>query len=169
MITRKKTTMAVAAFVAGGVLAVGQAGAFGFGGLHGMRGGGGGGMMFPLLVRAANPTPDQQAQIHAIMRNHKEALRPLFGQMRDAHQELAAKLLAPGPVTSDDLAPTIQKLATVRTQLMQQWTQAALEARAVLTPDQLAKAADVTRQVASLRAQIQQLVGPDASPDTATD
>jgi len=126
-------------------------------------------MMFPLLVRAANPTPDQQAKIHDIMRSHRNALRPLFGQMRDAHKELAAKLLTPGTVTTDDLAPSIQKLATVRTQLMQEWAAAALEARAVLSPDQLAKAAAVTQQVSSLRAQIQQLLGPNAATDTATD
>jgi Spy/CpxP family protein refolding chaperone len=139
----------------------------------GCGGGRGGGMMgghgradmiFPMLLRAAGPTPEQEAKVAEIMRRHRGNLEPLFKQLHAAHRDLAAKLLAPGAVTAADVAPAVQQLGQVRQQLMQEWVQAALEARAVLTPDQLAKASEVKKRLDSLHAEIEKLLGPLPMP-----
>jgi len=48
---------------------------------------------------------------------------------------------------------------------MQEWVAAALEARAVLTPDQLAKAAQIKQQLDTLHAQMESILGPLPPPD----
>jgi len=139
------------------------AGPGGWGGGRGgmaMEGHGRGGMIFPLLLRAVGPTPEQEAKVAEIMRRHRANLEPLFQQMHAAHDDLASKLLAPGTVTAADVAPAVQRLGQIRQQLMQEWVQAALEARAVLTPDQLVKAAQVKQQLNQLRAQMEKILGP---------
>ena len=135
----------------------------------GMRGHGRGGMIFPLLLHAVGPTPEQEAKVAAIMKRHRANLQPLFQQMRAAHDELGSKLLAPGAVTAADVAPAVQRLGQIRQQLMQEWVQAALEARAVLTPDQVAKAADVKQRLDALHAEMEKLVGPLPMPPPEDD
>jgi hypothetical protein len=53
----------------------------------------------------------------------------------------------------------MQQAIQARGQLMQEGLRAALDVRGVLTPDQLAKAADVQKQMEALHAQMQKLVG----------
>ena len=135
-----------------------------FGGPHGgggggMRGGPGPGMLFPMMLRRLDLTTAQRAQVKDIMVRHRAKLAPLFKQVRAAHDEVASKLFAPGPVTAEDLAPSIQRLGQAKQQLLQEWTQAALETRAVLTQDQLAKAADLKQRLDALRSQMDDLLG----------
>lgn len=92
-------------------------------------------------------------------------MEPLFAQLRAAREEIGAKLLGSGTVGTADLAPSVEKLERARRALMEDWTQAALETRAVLTPAQLAKAGDVKQKLDGLHAQMQQLFGgPPADP-----
>ena len=155
--------VATLAVAVGAGRAIAGAGGWG-GGPGGMEGHGHGQMIFPLLLRAVHPTPEQQAKIGDIMRRHRENLQPLFQQLHAAHDDLAGKLLAPGAVTAADVAPAVQRLGQVRQQLMQEWVQAALEARAVLTPEQLAKAADVKQHLDTLHAEMEKLLGPLPMP-----
>jgi Spy/CpxP family protein refolding chaperone len=137
-----------------------MAGAFGHGG---PRGGGMGpddpSMLFPMILRGLNLTSDQQSKIHAIMEAHRPKFQELFAQARSAQQAVMERLLAPGPATAEDLAPMMQQAIQARGQLMQEGLRAALDVRGVLTPDQLAKAADVQKQMEALHAQMQKLVG----------
>ena len=147
------------------------AGPFGGHGHHGgMREGGPGpGMLFPMMLRQLDLTDAQRAQVKEIMARHRTKLGPLFKQVRAAHDEVASKLFAPGAVTADDLAPSIQRLGQAKQALLQEWVQAALETRAILTPQQLAKAADVKQRLDALHAQMKELLSaPDeTSPDDA--
>jgi Spy/CpxP family protein refolding chaperone len=129
---------------------------------HGFGGGGGmgGGMLFPALLRTLDLTPEQKSQVEQIMKRHRTKLEPIFDQLHVAHGELAGKLLAPGTVNANDLSPTVQHIGQLQQQLLQEWVQAALEARAVLTPDQLAKAAKVMQRLDALRAELRSLLGP---------
>jgi Spy/CpxP family protein refolding chaperone len=154
----KTLTMGIATMA----LATAPVSAHGFGdhpgpGLGGM--GGGHGMLFPAVLHALNLTADQKTQIEQIMKRHRTAVEPLLEQLHTARGELAAKLIAPGTVKDTDLSPTIQHAGQLEQQVMQEWVQAALEARAVLTADQLAKAGQIKTQMDSLRAQMRQLLG----------
>src|SRR5438876_10652072 len=53
-------------------------------------------MMFHMVLRQANLTPDQQNQVRKIMEADHQNLRALFTQLQAANSQLADKLLAPG-------------------------------------------------------------------------
>ncbi len=144
--------------------------AYGFGNHRGgpggmmMGGGPGPGMLFPTLLRTLDLTPAQKGQVAEIMQRHRGNMEPLFGQLRTAHDELAKKLFAPGTVSADDLAPTLERLGQLKQQLLKDWAQAALETRAVLTPAQLARAADVKQRLDALHGEMEKLLGPLPGP-----
>jgi Spy/CpxP family protein refolding chaperone len=112
------------------------------------------------MIRAANLTPDKQAKVRGILSTHRATTRPLIEQLRQAQQELGAKLLAPGPLQSADLQPQLGRIGQLRDQLAQDGAQAALEVRAVLTPEQLARAAQTKERLTQLREEMRQLMQP---------
>jgi Spy/CpxP family protein refolding chaperone len=153
--------LAAGALLAGAVTTVFAHG-FGKGFDPEMAGGDRPGMLFPLLLRAVDLTAEQKAQVRAVMARHRPTLESLFQQMHAANDALAARLLAPGAVQAADLAPNVQQLASLRQQLTQEWVAAALDLRGILTPAQLAKAAQVHQRLEALRTEMRQLFRGDA-------
>lgn len=125
-----------------------------------MRGGGRADGELWLMIRAANLTPEQQTRVRAILSAHRASARPLIEQLRQAQQELGTKLLAPGPVQAADLQPQLQRIGQLRDQLAQDSASAALEVRAVLTPEQLARVAQTKDRIKQLREEMRQLMQP---------
>jgi Spy/CpxP family protein refolding chaperone len=125
------------------------------------RGGGGwsreGSMALPLLIRAANLTPEQDAKVRAILANHRAVTRNTVEQLRRAQDDLADRLLAAGPVGTADLEPLLKQIGSLREQLLQDSAQIALEVRGVLTPEQLARAGQVRARMQKLQTELQQL------------
>jgi Spy/CpxP family protein refolding chaperone len=113
-----------------------------------------------LNIRAAGLTPEQQAKVRGILSTHRTTTRPLIEQLRQTQQELGAKLLAPGPLQPADLQPQLGRIGQLRDQLAQDGAQAALEVRAVLTPEQLARAAQAKERLTQLREEMRQLMQP---------
>jgi Spy/CpxP family protein refolding chaperone len=111
-----------------------------------------------LMIRSAGLTPEQQAKVRGILSTHRTTTRPLIEQLRQAQQELGAKLLAPGPLQPADLQPQLARIGQLRDQLAQDGAQAALEVRAVLTPEQLARAAQTKERLSQLREEMRQLM-----------
>jgi Spy/CpxP family protein refolding chaperone len=147
--------------VAGGGLALAQSPPLGGGRDAGMRWGAGRGEgELALMIRVANLTPEQQTRVREILSAHRASARPLVEQLRGAQAELGAKLLAPGPVQAADLQPMLQRIGQLRDQLAQGSATAALEVRAVLTPEQLARVAQTKDRLSQLREEMRQLVQP---------
>jgi Spy/CpxP family protein refolding chaperone len=113
-----------------------------------------------LLIRSANLTPEQQAKVRAILSAHRSTARPLIEQLRQAQQELGAKLLAPGAVQTNDVQPLLLRIGQLRDNLALDSAQAVLEVRAVLTPEQIARAAQVRERLHQLREEMRQLTQP---------
>jgi Spy/CpxP family protein refolding chaperone len=113
-----------------------------------------------LMIRSANLTPEQQAKVRGILSAHRSSARPFIEQLRQAQLELGAKLLAPGPLQPADLQPQLGRIGQLRDQLAQDGAQAALEVRAVLTPEQLARAAQIKERLTQLREEMRQLMQP---------
>jgi Spy/CpxP family protein refolding chaperone len=133
----------------------------GMGGPHMMLGGDGPGIMLPLVLRHANLTSDQQAQVHKIMEADHQDLQALFKQLQTANSQLADKLFAPGTVQASDLAPQVQQITQLRQQLMEQGLKTALAIRAVLTPDQLAKVSQLKDRMEKLQAEMRSVFEGD--------
>jgi hypothetical protein len=71
---------------------------------------------------------------------------------------MADKLFAPGDVRAEDLTSQIQRVAQLREQLMQEGLKVALEVRAVLTPQQLAKATELKERMRALHTEMRELL-----------
>jgi len=136
-----------------------QGGGFGW---QGGRGHGSGlSMSLPLVVKGVGLTEAQQAQVKQIVGAHQAQFRALLAQLRSAHEQLGEKLYAPGPLQADDVAPLVQQIGQLRVQLTQEALQVALEIRAVLTPEQLARAEQIRHKLKDLRSEMRSLLGRD--------
>ena len=129
---------------------------------HGMMGEGGG-FMLPLLHRA-DLTPEQHDKVRTILESGRQDLQKLSSELGKAHDELSRKLFAPGDVALADLKTQLDEIAGLRRQLMEQGTKTALAIRKVLTPDQLAKVAEVKQRMDKLRAEMRQMMEGDDPP-----
>ena len=127
----------------------------------GMGGWRGASMPFGPALRAVGLTDEQRTQVTQIMASHRPQLRTLGSQLRSAHQQLMDKLYGPGAVSAEELAPLRQQIAQIRDQFGQESLQMALEIRAILTPDQLAKAAQIRQRASELRTELRNLYKGD--------
>jgi len=121
----------------------------------GPRGGGAG--LLPLMLRSANLTPEQDAKVKDLVTARRAAARSLMQQLRQVEDDLAAKLLAPGNVQLADLQPQLQQIGHLREQVLRDSAQTALEIRALLTPDQLGRAAQTNARIRQLQREMRQL------------
>jgi Spy/CpxP family protein refolding chaperone len=123
-----------------------------------MMGDGPAGVM-PLLLQASGLSEEQRKQAHEIMMSRRATLDELFDRLRTLNDQLAAKLLAPGTLTEQDLAPLVQEIAGARESLIQDGIKAALAVRNLLTPEQLGKASDTHKRLEELEAERRELLG----------
>lgn len=125
---------------------------------RGPMGGPGLGMMLPMVLRGANLTPEQESQVREILKAHRPESRAYWEQLRATQEEIADKLFAPGTVQTEDLAPQLQRIAQVRQQMLQESLKVSLEVRALLTPEQLAKALQLKDGLRALRKEERKLL-----------
>jgi Spy/CpxP family protein refolding chaperone len=115
------------------------------------------GMMLPLVLKGIDLTDAQEKQVRQIMAAHRRTFRTLFNELQVAHKDVADRLFAPGEVQAEDLTGQMQRVAQLREQLMQEGLKVALEVRQVLTPEQLAKAAELKDRMRALHAEMRGL------------
>lgn len=125
------------------------------------------GMMLPMLIRKVGLSDTQRQQVRAILNGHRPRFQTLFPQLRDAQQALESRLVSTDPVKAEDLASQIQRIADLRKQILQEGVGVAIEVRSILSPEQLARAADMRTQMSALHEQMRKLMGepPMESPD----
>ncbi|HEY2445479.1 MAG TPA: periplasmic heavy metal sensor [Rhizomicrobium sp.] len=128
-------------------------------GHHGM------GMMhdapFLMLLKSANLTNAQHAQVRQILQAAHAQSKPVMQQFQALHEQIAGKLLSAGPLSASDLAPLTRQAFRLHQQLEQNMIDTALAIRNVLTPEQINRLAQVHQQLSSLHKQIQSLMGSD--------
>ena len=117
-------------------------------------------MMLSAVLKGVDLTPEQKARVNEITQAHRPTFRALVDQLQAAQRELSDKLFAPGAVQTEDLSPQIQRIGQLREQLFQEGLKVALEVRGVLTPEQLAKAAQLKDRIQALGDEMRSLL-PD--------
>jgi Spy/CpxP family protein refolding chaperone len=105
------------------------------------------GMALPMLLRGVELTADQKTQVRDIMANHRASFRELLGQLRSVQNEIENKILSPDNVEAADLTAQIQQLSQLHSQLADENLKVTLEIRKLLTPEQLAQAAQHKEQM----------------------
>ncbi len=117
-----------------------------------------------MMLAGLSLTTEQQSAIAAIIKSHQTAIAPLMDQLHNERQQLAALLLSSGHVSLSDLTPLEQQSAQTEQQLQQEMLKAALEVRAVLTPDQLATAAGNQKKLEQIHSEISVIMEPPGAP-----
>lgn len=113
-----------------------------------------------MLLKAANLSDDQRTQVHQILKQVHEQIRPLLRQERDLHEQLGDKLAGAGPVQLLDLAPLRQQIRDLRSQIDDQMLGGMLKVRALLRPDQLQNVAAAHEHFKSLRTEMDSMMEP---------
>jgi Spy/CpxP family protein refolding chaperone len=126
---------------------------------------GGAGGVFPVPLMIGVMTPAQRKELKAIQKKRQQSHRDLVTKLRAAQEELTARLLAPGD--APDLGPQVQRLAALRKELLEDGLKGALEIRALLTPEQLARVAQVNERLRVLRQEMRRLLAPEPPADKA--
>lgn len=116
--------------------------------------GDGPGMMLPLVLKQLTLADAQNTQIQGIMEEDRATVQPLFQQLKTLHEGMADKFYASGDLTADDFTSQTQQTSLLQEQIKNAGLNAALNVRAVLTPDQLAQAAQIKSQMQALWAQM---------------
>ena len=129
------------------------------GGNRGTPRGGGPHPMMPFPLRSLGLSDAQHAQVRQIVANHRPQFQSLNGQLRSVREQLVERLHAPGAIQPEDIAPFTQQISQLREQLARDSLQVTLEIRSVLTPEQLAKAAQIRQRMRDLQSQMKGLLG----------
>jgi Spy/CpxP family protein refolding chaperone len=118
-----------------------------------MEGGWGPGEHLMQLVRRANLTSQQEAQIHEIMKASKAQEKQIRAQSFALHQQLADKMLGASTPALADFSALIQQMEQLHSQQIKLGLQTAIQIRALLTPAQVSHVAQMHQQLSSLDAQ----------------
>lgn len=135
------------ALLAGLVGTAGAAMAQGWGGHRGFGGGELG------MLQALSLSDAQKTQVQAAMESGRTAAAPYREQLQAIEAQIKAKLAASGAVAMADVAPLLQQKEQVMAELDQAHMATVLQVRSVLTPAQIAQAASMETQLATLHAQ----------------
>jgi len=117
-----------------------------------------GDMLLRLLYKVGL-TDAQKSQVKDILTSHRQTLQSLRSQLQANREAIADKLLGPGALQEADLEPFAQEANGLRDQLAQEWFKVMIEVRGILTPDQLAQAAQLKDQLRTLRHEMRSLLG----------
>jgi Spy/CpxP family protein refolding chaperone len=107
----------------------------------------GSGRLVKLMMRATDLTADQTAQAQQILDAQRAAGADTHTRLRQAKDELASLLLGPQEVTPDALSTQLAHVAELKQELAQRQAATVLALRAILSPEQLAKAAAMKDQM----------------------
>ncbi len=105
----------------------------------------------------------QKSQMKTIEQAGWTQAKPTMEQVRSIHEQIIARMLAPGSVSEADLAPLVTQEEQLRSQLDQIRLNSGLQMRAVLTASQLADAAAKHTQLVSLHEQERAVADPTDS------
>ncbi|MFN8545251.1 MAG: periplasmic heavy metal sensor [Candidatus Binatia bacterium] len=122
------------------------------------------GIMMSLLLRGAGLSAEQSERVKRIFAQHRGPLQSLRRQLRAAQDGLADRMTAPGDIKIGDLGPQLDRVAKLRRDLAEEMTRAALEVRAILTPEQLQRAAKWKDRMRAVEGELRSLVGDEEQP-----
>jgi Spy/CpxP family protein refolding chaperone len=113
------------------------------------------------LVRQANLTSQQKAQVRDIMVAAKAQQKQLRAQNVAIHQQLADKLLGASTPALADFSALTQQMEQLHSQRIKLGLQTAIQIRALLTPAQVSHIAQIHQQLSNLNAQRSALLQDD--------
>jgi protein CpxP len=124
------------------VLVFAVPGAFAHGGRHGGDGAGFPGIYSGRMLDRLGVTAEQKTQIQAVLGKHRPETEPLVRQMA-AERRTLHRLIRDGAADEKAIRGQAAKLASIESDLAVARARTAKEVRALLTPEQTAKLAEI--------------------------
>jgi len=116
-------------------------------------------MMMPMLS-GVTLTPDQEKQIHEIMKSGRHDGHESWDKMKSLHEQVEATLFAPGKVDQAKLTSLTQQIDAMHAQEDADRMAVAVKVHDILTPEQLALAQQNNAKIESLQQQLGELMRP---------
>jgi len=120
----------------------------------------GDGLVLGIPLGAVNLTREQDKRVSETLSAYQASSATLVRQLRQAQSALADRLLAPGQLEPAGLQAELQQITRLRTELLELSARTMVDIRNVLTPPQIAAAAQVRTRVTMLRAEMRQVLEP---------
>ncbi|WP_159103428.1 Spy/CpxP family protein refolding chaperone [Asaia prunellae] len=112
------------------------------------------------LLRGVDLTKEQREKIHALMHGHRTERREAMHQRFDLDHQIAALLMAKGPVDRAKLDTLIKQKEVLNAKDEEAMAADAVAIHDILTPEQLDKARMTQEKLDSLEGQIRDLLRP---------
>jgi len=112
------------------------------------------GLLSDRLLNGLELTEAQETKVEEIKDAFWETRRAFLGELVPVWREVADKLLGPNSVTEEDVEAQIAQLVRFSDQYRRDGLKMALELRKMLTPEQLARATEITQEARSLRGEL---------------
>ena len=127
---------------------------------------GGTGNMLPALLRSVNLTDEQRTEVRSIVDRRRPRLMKLFAKVNAAQRDMADRILGAEAVTDESLDALVARLEHARSDLMREGVQIVLDARELLTEDQLTELVETRERYRDLQSEMRRLLRPDDSAAT---
>ena len=115
------------------------------------------------ILHGLQLTDTQKTQIHQLMATERQENRPIEQQLLALHKQISDALFGTAAINTAQITQLSEQAAKLHEEIATNHLNTAIQVRALLTQDQIAKAASVHQQLESLHEQERQLMGhPDA-------
>jgi Spy/CpxP family protein refolding chaperone len=94
------------------------------------------------LLRGVTLSDEQKTKVREILQSQRPAAQETLKRMLGVQYELGNRILYPGKLDEEQLAPLLEQLLFLQNQIQRQNFRTTLEIRNLLTPEQLAQGAE---------------------------
>jgi len=105
------------------------------------------------LLRGVTLTDEQKTKVGEILQSQRPAAQETLKRILAIQNELGNRILYPGKLEEDQLAPLLEQVLFLRNQLARQNFRTTLEIRNLLTPEQLAQGAEYRERMKTQQGQ----------------
>ena len=107
----------------------------------------------PPFLRGVTLTEEQKTKVHEILQSQRSAAQDTLKRILAIRNELGNRILYPGKLDEDQLAPLLEQLLFLQNQIQRQNFRTMLEIRNLLTPEQMAQGVEYRERMKAQQSQ----------------
>ena len=107
----------------------------------------------PPFLRGVTLTEEQKTKVHEILQSQRPAAQDTLKRILAIRNELGNRILYPGKLDEDQLAPLLEQLLFLQNQIQRQNFRTMLEIRNLLTPEQMAQGVEYRERMKAQQSQ----------------
>jgi Spy/CpxP family protein refolding chaperone len=107
----------------------------------------------PPFLRGVTLTEEQKTKVHEILQSQRPAAQDTMKRILAIRNELGNRILYPGKLDEDQLAPLLEQLLFLQNQIQRQNFRTMLEIRNLLTAEQMAQGVEYRERMKAQQSQ----------------